>query len=277
MADDQEIQPGTVEALLDIVWKLFDDERDRDGSIMLRGVATAGFAGVLIGVTATTAKEALRPDLPNPWRWVALGLFSGAILTLVGVVVYTVLRVLLPRDRPMLGVAEAERYTTFAAVVRPAHVEQGRAMNGLVTALAEARSRNNARATALQRAYVSLVGALVLTSALALMLGLRYTGVIELVENGQSKPKAKAALDATASDHAVRASDTRTDAKRQSAGREQVTENNTPVPTPAPSPPKGDARPTPSPKSPFERPIMQHVTAGRGTSRDRIPRPPRER
>jgi hypothetical protein len=174
------IVPETVAALLDLVWKLLDDERDREGSVNVRGVGVAGFAGVVVGLSATIAKEVLSPKLNAGWRFGTLGVFVAAVLTLAVVIVYTLLAVLLPRDRPTLGVEEAERYPTLEAVSRPVEIEQGRALNGLVTALAEARNVNDTKARALRRAYLGLIGGLLLVSVLGLILGFRYAGIVSV-------------------------------------------------------------------------------------------------
>jgi hypothetical protein len=174
------IRPETVDALLAQVWKLLDDDRDREGSINLRGVAVAGFAGVVVGLSATLAKDALSPDLPGGWRYSSFALFAVGVLLLAGVIVYTLLAMLLPRDRPTLGVQEVERYPTWEAVCRPVEIEQGRAMNGLVTSLTETRSLTDTKARALRNAYWGLTVGLILVSALALIPGLRYAGIIEL-------------------------------------------------------------------------------------------------
>lgn len=180
MADPPQIVPETVDALLDVLWKLLDDEGSREGSVNVRGVGVVGFAGVGIGLAATVAKAALDPRLPAGWRFTSLGLFVCALLMLVAVAVYTLMAVLLPRDRPTLGIEEVERYPTWAAISRPVEIEQGRAMNGLLTSLTDTRAINDAKARALRWSYRGLVGGLVLLSVLGLILGLRYAGVIEL-------------------------------------------------------------------------------------------------
>ncbi len=65
MAEQPKIVPETVEALLDILWKLVDDERDREGSVNVRGVGVVGFSGVAVGLTATVSKSVLDPRLPE--------------------------------------------------------------------------------------------------------------------------------------------------------------------------------------------------------------------
>lgn len=180
MAEPPTIRSETVEALLDVMWKLLDDEGSREGSVNVRGVGVVGFAGVSVGLAATVAKSALDPRLPAGWRFTSLGLFVAALLVLVAVAIYTLMAVLLPRDRPTLGIQEVERYPTWAAISRPVEVEQGRVMNGLLTSLAETREINDTKARALRWSYRGLVAGLVLLSVLGLILGLRYAGVIEL-------------------------------------------------------------------------------------------------
>lgn len=172
--------PETVDALLGVLWKLLDDESNREGSVNLRGVSVVGFAGVVVGLTAAMAKAVLAPRLPDAWRFTSLGVFVAAVVVLAAVIIYTLMAVLLPRDRPTLSIEEIERYPTWAAISRPVEIEQGRVMNGLLTALTETRAINDNKARALGRAYQGLVTGLVLLSALGLILGLRYGGVIEL-------------------------------------------------------------------------------------------------
>jgi hypothetical protein len=39
-----------LDALLDVMWKLLDDEGSREGSVNVRGVGVVGFAGVAVGL-----------------------------------------------------------------------------------------------------------------------------------------------------------------------------------------------------------------------------------
>jgi hypothetical protein len=101
---------ATVDALLETVRHLLDEENSRDQSFNTRGVGLAGFVGIVVSLSTTLGHDALAADWGAPWKEIAVGLFAGALASLVGSVVVVVLRVLRPREAASLGIAEVEKY-----------------------------------------------------------------------------------------------------------------------------------------------------------------------
>lgn len=205
----------TVEAVLDLTWKLLDDERERDASFNTRAVGIAGFAGIIGTLAGAVSRDVLGAQLLEPWRTVAAVIFVIAMVALGITVVVVILGVLRPRESLSLGAAEIRRYPTWEFVGADKALVQGRALLGLTRALLRQRERNDAKAEALKWAYWSLLAALLAIVALGLTLGLRYADVLPERERPKTCPAAgacpRALLDA------VRAPDTRSQPARQPA------------------------------------------------------------
>jgi hypothetical protein len=168
-----DLRPDTVEALLEIVWHLRDEERDRDQSFTVRGVGLAGFAGVILSLSNTVARPALQADLSGALDAVSLALFIVAALALVAALGFTLFGVLLPREAISLGSDEISRFISHEFVNAHKAMAQGREMRGLIRSLLRQRVRNDVKARWLRHAYVALsVGLLALA-----LLGLTLAGM----------------------------------------------------------------------------------------------------
>lgn len=205
----------TVEAALELTWKLLDDERERDASFNTRAVGIAGFAGIIGTLAGAVSRDVLGAQLLEPWRTVAAIIFVIAMIALGITVVVVILGVLRPRESLSLGAAEIRRYPTWEFVGADKALVQGRALLGLTRALLRQRERNDAKAEALKWAYRSLLAGLLAIVALGLTLGLRYADVLPERERPKACPAAGSCPRALVD--AVRASDTRSEPARQPA------------------------------------------------------------
>jgi hypothetical protein len=172
-----DLNPETVDALLDVTWKLLDDERDRDTSFNTRAVGVAGFAGIIAALAASTSKDLLGASLESPWRAIATTVFVLAMVSLAATVLVVIQGVLRPRESLSLGAAEISRYPTWEFVGADKAMVQGRTLLGLTKALLRQRERNDKKASALKWAYRWLLVGLLAILLLGLSLGLRYANV----------------------------------------------------------------------------------------------------
>ena len=78
-AADSEIQPETVEVLLATVKGLVDAENTRSESFNSRGSGVAGFAGIVVSVSAAAGPKVLSKDVGDAVRWVAAALLAVAL------------------------------------------------------------------------------------------------------------------------------------------------------------------------------------------------------
>lgn len=183
----QGLKEDTVEAVLDLVWKLRDDEHERSSSFRSRGVGIAGFAGLIGALTSPVSKDLLGAPLEAPWRTIALIVFVLAMVALAGTVAIVIIGVLRPREGLSLGAAEIREYPTWEVVASDKAMVQGRAMYGLTDALLRQRGRNDGQAKALTWAYRLLLAGILAIVLLGITLGLRYA---EIIPERQSKPVA---------------------------------------------------------------------------------------
>lgn len=169
---------ATVDALLETVRYLLAEENSRDQSFNTRGVGLAGFVGVVVSLSTTLGHDALAANWGAPWKGIGIGLFAGALASLVGSVVVVVIRVLRPRESASLGIAEVEKYPLPEYIYRPKVMNQGSVMRGLIDALVIERSRASTKAAGLYWGYRLLLVGLVCISILGFLLGLRDANVI---------------------------------------------------------------------------------------------------
>ncbi|HEY4812216.1 MAG TPA: hypothetical protein VIH71_14270 [Solirubrobacteraceae bacterium] len=169
---------ATVDALLETVRHLLDEENSRDQSFNTRGVGLAGFVGIVVSLSTTLGHDALAADWGAPWKGIAVGLFAGALASLVGSVVVVVLRVLRPREAASLGIAEVEKYPLPEYIYAPKVMNQGSTMRGLIDALVIERSRAGSKATGLHWGYRLLLVGLACISILGFLLGLHDAKLI---------------------------------------------------------------------------------------------------
>lgn len=172
------VKADTVDAVLDLVWKLLHDERDRSSSIRTRGVGIAGFASLIGALSASISKDLLGAPLEEPWRAITTGVFVFAMVALFTTVARVILGVLTPREGLSLGAAEIRRYPTWEVVGSDKPMVQGRALYGLTDALLRQREQNDGQATALTWAYRFLLSGVLAIVLLGVTLGLRYAEII---------------------------------------------------------------------------------------------------
>lgn len=180
----------TVEAVLELTWKLLDDERDRDLSFIARAVGISGFAGIIGTLAVAVSRDVLGAQLLEPWKTVAAIIFLVAMVALGITVVIVVLGVLRPRESLSLGAEEIRRFPTWEFVGADKALVQGRALLGLTRALLRQRARNDSKAKALKWAYRSLLVGLLAIVALGLTLGLRYADVLPERDRSPARPEA---------------------------------------------------------------------------------------
>ena len=174
------LKEDTVDAVLDLVWKLRADEYERSSSFRVRGIGIAGFAGLIGALASSVSKDLLGAPLEAPWRTIALTVFVLAMLALAGTVAVVISGVLRPREGLSLGAAEIREYPTWEVVASDKAMIQGRAMYGLTDALLRQRERNDGQATALTWAYRLLLLGILAIVLLGITLGFRYADVIPL-------------------------------------------------------------------------------------------------
>ncbi len=171
------IESGTVELLLDTVRGLLTAENDRSESFNARGSGVAGFAGIVVSVSAATGPTILGDKSAGAARWAAavlLALGLTALLVAVGIVVF---RVLWPRGFTTLAMSEIRRYPSWESVTRPPVMVQGSLLAAYVEMLAVERDLADAKSRALRVAYGALAVGIASIGALAAILGLHELGV----------------------------------------------------------------------------------------------------
>jgi len=209
----------TVEAVLELTWKLLDDERERDASFNSRAVGIAGFAGIIGTLAGAVSRDVLGVQLLEPWDTVAAIIFVIAMAALGVTAAIVMLGVLRPRESLSLGADEIRRYPTWEFVGADKALVQGRALLGLTQAILKQRERNDGKAKALRWAYRSLLTGLLAIVALGLTLGLRYADVIP--ERERAKASSAAGSCPRAGVDSVRATQSRPEPSWQSARGEE--------------------------------------------------------
>ncbi len=177
---------ATVDALLETVRHLLAEENSRDQSFNTRGVGLAGFVGIVVSLSTTLGHDALAANWGAPWKGIAVGLFAGALASLVGSVVVVVTKVLRPRESASLGIAEVEKYPLPEYIYRPKVMNQGSVMRGLIDALVIERSRAGPKATGLHWGYRLLLVGLACISILGFLLGLHDAKLIGVPRAGRT-------------------------------------------------------------------------------------------
>jgi len=177
---------ATVDALLETVRHLLEEENSRGQSFNTRGVGLAGFVGVVVSLSTTLGHDALAADWGAPWKGIVVGLFTGALASLVGSAVVVVIGVLRPRETATLGMAEVEKYPLPEYIYAPKVMNQGRIMRGLIDALIIERLRAGSQATGLHWSYRLLLVGLACISILGFLLGLHDAKLIGVPHVGRA-------------------------------------------------------------------------------------------
>jgi hypothetical protein len=167
-----------VDVMVDTVRGLLGAEESRDQSFNGRGVGLAGFVGIIVSLTTTLGRDALKEDLVPGWKVVCLTLFGSALVLLLMTVVVVVRGVLAPRETAHLAYDEVAEYPLPKNVYQPKVMTQGRTLRGLVEVLGVERARGARKARSLHVAYGTLIASLVCIAALGFILGLSDAKVI---------------------------------------------------------------------------------------------------
>jgi hypothetical protein len=167
-----------VEALLGELRELLAAEESRDQSFNARGVGLAGFVGIIVSLSTTLGRDALRADLADAWQVVATALFGAALVLLLASVIVVVLGVLGPKQSAHLSYAEVSRYASPERIYQHKVMSQGRSMQWHIGVLGIERERAGKKARWLRWGYGTLIGGLVCIASLGFILGLNDAGVI---------------------------------------------------------------------------------------------------
>jgi hypothetical protein len=164
------INDETVEALLEEVKDLLDDEDRRSQSFIARGSGLAGFVGLIVALVGLVGQPGVH--LPTPAKLALAVLFVLGIVFLVGAVAFVLAGVLLPSPGKAVSTWEVKRYPTHPFISEEKVMAQGRRLRGLVNALAIERDRNERKGRWLTSGYVLLGAGILCISGDALILGL---------------------------------------------------------------------------------------------------------
>jgi uncharacterized membrane protein SirB2 len=162
VTSEAKVKPETVDALLDAVGEFLSSEDSREQSFNTRAGGLSGFVGIIISISAAVGKVALDENRSH-WATAAGGVVFGlAMLALVISLVIAITKVLIPQEGAAIAISDIENYPNWEYVAGEKYMVQGEILRGLVIALARDRQRNDAKATALRRAYIALLCGIVL-------------------------------------------------------------------------------------------------------------------
>jgi zinc transporter ZupT len=167
-----QIQPDTVEALVDHVRDLLRTEDGREQSLNARGTALAAFAGLLMTLAAAVAAPTFERHVARWWKLAAILLLAGVLIALLATIGLAIFGVLRPRVTLAFSIREVRDYRTRRVVTKERVQIQGHVLHGLVDVLAVERDRVSRKTAHLNRAYNFLGVAMMLFAALWLILGL---------------------------------------------------------------------------------------------------------
>jgi hypothetical protein len=159
--------PETVEALLDITWRLTDAEAARTDALDRKAATVATFASVLATLTATLGIRFVE-RIDTAW---ALALFVLGLIPFVASVGLAI-RALMPREYLTLGMEYVRRFPTWSKILQQPEQVRGEAMRGLVEALAVERSSNKQKVGTIRLSLWLLFAGLVLVCVEAATLGI---------------------------------------------------------------------------------------------------------
>jgi len=154
MAIAPEINPQTVEALLDTTWRMADGEAYRTDGLDRKASSVATFSSLVLSLTATLGGRLL-DALGDAW---AFGLYVFGLVALIAAVACAV-RALFPEEHITLGMAYLRRFPKWSEIRKaPEHV-RGEMMVTLIEAIAVERRINQAKAQNVRWAFgLLLVG-----------------------------------------------------------------------------------------------------------------------
>lgn len=154
MAIAPEINPQTVEALLDTTWRMADGEGGRTDGLDRKASSVATFSSLVLSLTATLGGRLLEA-LSDAW---ALSVYVLGLVALVASVGCAV-RALSPKEHITLAMAYLQRFPKWSEIRKPPEQVRGETMATLVEAIALERGINEAKARNVRWAFgLLLVG-----------------------------------------------------------------------------------------------------------------------
>jgi len=155
-----QVNPATVEALLDTTWRVASAETARTDALDRKASTLSTFSSLLTSLTATFG---LRFVETADAVWALVG-FCVELAALVASVALAVLA-LLPSAYLALGTAYLRRLLTRDEMSKPPEQVRGETMSGLVEAVARLRQVNDRKAETIRKAFLALLFGLALIAA----------------------------------------------------------------------------------------------------------------
>jgi hypothetical protein len=147
-----QVNPATVEALLDTTWRVAAAETARTDALDRKASTLATFSSLLASLTATFG---LRFVETAHAVWALVGFCIG-LAALVASVALAVLA-LLPSGYLALGTPYLRRLPTWDEIRKPPEEVRGETMQGLVAALVRERRVNDRKAETVRNAFLALL------------------------------------------------------------------------------------------------------------------------
>jgi hypothetical protein len=162
----------TVDALVDTVRGLLEEENTRDQSFNTRGIGLVALVAVIGALSITLGRDGLQANWGSPWPEVAAGLFGLALVALVGSALVVVGWVLSPRESSTIAISEVKLYELPEYVFERKVMNQGKTLRGLIEALTIERDRVSRKAKHLHRGYWLLIVGFAAIAVQGFLLGL---------------------------------------------------------------------------------------------------------
>jgi hypothetical protein len=158
----------TVQALLDGVREMLQDESQRGESLNSRGAAVSGFLGIVIALSGTV--EGTTFGSGGEYHAVAACLAAAALVALLGSVGLIGWGVLLPSAADAIAIEDVEKFPTYRFITQTPLMVSGYLLTGSVGVLKRERTRNNRKARWLRFGYIAMSFGLLLVSAAGIVL-----------------------------------------------------------------------------------------------------------
>jgi hypothetical protein len=155
-----QVNPATVEALLDTTWRVAAAETARTDALDRKASTLATFSSLLTSLTATFG---LRFVESADAVWALVG-FCAGLAALVASVALAVLA-LLPSEYVALGTPYLRRLPTWGETRKPPEQVRGETMRGLVEVVMRERRANDRKAETVRKAFLALLLGLALIAA----------------------------------------------------------------------------------------------------------------
>lgn len=140
--------PETVEALLDVTWRVVTGEVRRTEALDRKAATVATFASLIAALTATVGIGSVR----SVGTWWAFGLFVMGLAALTSSLVCAV-RLLWPREYAALGTEYVRRFPTWGEILKSPEQVRGETMTTLVEVLALERAANDEKSGWLRMSF----------------------------------------------------------------------------------------------------------------------------